>query len=542
MEAPLLPTIDGLPTCDEMSDSDGRVSQVGSLTDAVTSREPRPWPRSWLTPARVAEFAAWNRIAWPVGLSILARNLLPVMDLAFLGRFGTRYLAAASLAQIWIAVTSGWIWKSFGATLNTLAAQAHGAGHGAAAGVWLQTALLCVVPATVAAGAAFAATAPVLRAVGFDADQAGLAGQFAAVYAASLPPMHAFVLLSNFLQSRGIVGPVLCVNAGLLPLNAALNAVLVFGLPAGAWGGGWRGLGFVGSPLATSLTAAVAPVALGVWAARAGHLRAAGWRGWAPAAAAAPARVRAFLALAGPVAVGNLVEDAQLQVVAALAARLPDAGGAGAPLATHAAFMNLFLALSCLLYGAVKATTIRVGHHLGAGDVGAARLVVALDLAVSGVLAAAVGGGILAARPVLGELFSPDPEVHALAASIALPVGVGYVLISLFFVAMATLQGQGRTRVIMAAFVVGAWGVTVPMAWGVTRPGGPAWGLSGLWLSLVAGYGAITALAWAGIAASDWAAIADAAAARACKAAHAAAPPAPGSPRDGRVVIDHSSG
>ncbi len=56
----------------------------------------------------------------------------------FLGRLGTDYLAASSLAQIWIIVSSYWLWQSFTGTLNTLCSQAYGAKNLPLVGIWLQ--------------------------------------------------------------------------------------------------------------------------------------------------------------------------------------------------------------------------------------------------------------------------------------------------------------------------------------------------------------------------------------------------------------------
>jgi hypothetical protein len=56
--------------------------------------------------------------------------------------------------------------------------------------------------------------------------------------------------------------------------------------------------------------------------------------------------------------------------------------------------MQLFYVVTSLMYGAVRATTIRIGHHLGANEVKEAKLVAKIDMAVSG----AIGKSILPAR------------------------------------------------------------------------------------------------------------------------------------------------
>ena len=286
--------------------------------------------------------------------------------------------------------------------------------------------------------------------------------------------------------------PVLLTNVLIVGINAVLNVALVFNSP----------LGFIGSPIASSITSATALLILLTLSISLGHTKR-GWQGWDRDALDAK-NIHVFLGMALPAGIGNFAEDAQLQVVAFLAAKLGEAS-----VATHNAFVSFFLVVTCLLYGCVKATTIRIGHHLGARNVPAALFVLKLDLLVSSAIAVTVGALILSTRSYLGHIFSSDEEVWALADSIALPVGLGYCALAIFYVSMAALQAQGRVRWILAAFVVGAWGVTVPVAvvWTQVYPRG----LVGIWDALVLGYGAITLIAGWAVLRSDWHAAAEAA-------------------------------
>ena len=101
------------------------------------------------------EAAIWFGIAWPAAITILARLSMVLTDLAFLGHFvhrcaGGRQLCkrtctallcsnswgapcrsgtvSARCVQIWMGVTSTFLWMSIGGAVSTLVAQAHGAG------------------------------------------------------------------------------------------------------------------------------------------------------------------------------------------------------------------------------------------------------------------------------------------------------------------------------------------------------------------------------------------------------------------------------
>lgn len=470
------------------------------------------------------EFKRWSHQAGPVGISILARNFQVVTDLSFLGRLsdvegGPDYLAAASLAFLYLTVTSGWLWKAFGASLNTLCSQAIGSGNPALQHTWLHISILLLIVFSVPIYISWAFTEQALLLFKFDPQLCALAGNFGRWLMLWLLPSNLFVLYSNYLQTQGSVMPIAVVNIVMLGVNALLNWLLIFGGgPIDGSERGSRGLGFVGSPLATAITS---------WLS---FLLVAGYCHWdeMPCSRrrmhgsdgdgkARPRihemtlatyrkevlswhRIKTFLSQAVPTSVGNLVEDAQLSIMSGLSGTL----GATA-IAVHNSTLNLFLAVTCLLYGAVKATTVRVGHYVGAGDITMAKAVSLLNLAVMTLIAAVIGTLFMTLRNELGEIFSSDSDFKSLMATIAIPLGAGYCALSLFFSAMGVLQGQGRVAVVAIAFLIGAWGITVPLAFVFVKVLDK--GLLGVWLALIAGYSAITLMSGVAVWRSDWPAI-----------------------------------
>lgn len=441
----------------------------------------------------------WWRLAWPVGLGILMRNVYQLVDLAFLGHLGTQYLAAAGIANMFIVITSAWMWKSFGAALNTLCAQARGAGAPYLQGTYLSLSTLVTVVACLPIAVAWQYTADVMTALGFDAQASALAGRFATWFTIGLLPTQLFQNFASYLQNIGVVYAVLVINIVMVGLNAALNYLLIYG-----WDG-FGGLGFIGSPIATSVTAWASCLALAAYVLRTRAL-VGNWRA-CDGEVRSPVRLRTFLAQAAPAALGNLLEDLQLQVMVYYASQLSTAA-----IATHNGFLYFFFVITSFMYGSVKATTIRIGYYLGARNVRMAKRVAVLHLVVTTAAAIVIAGCVLGADQWLGRIFSSDPAVWALAGVIAVPVGLGYLALSLFFTAMAVLSGQGRPGIVAVAFIVGAWGVAVPLGYGMTY----VWhrGLLGIWQALVAGYATITVIATLPVLTSNWAALAEAAAAR----------------------------
>ena len=218
---------------------------------------------------------------------------------------------------------------------------------------------------------------------------------------------------------------------------------------------------------------------------------------------------------AAPAALGQAIEEWQLQTIALFAAHV-----GSTQLAAHDALLSLFFFLSSGMYGLLNATSIRIGVALGAKDIRTAKLMVKVDGLFSAGVALCIGVALLVAQHELGKLFSSDPEVIAAAAAVAPFMGAGYLFISLFYVAIATLRGTGKPGMVAVAFVIGAWVVGVPTAAGFAF--GAGWGLRGLWIGLNAGYVTVTGIAWAAVLRIDWDAACAAAAERTAAAmAHA---------------------
>jgi MATE family multidrug resistance protein len=165
------------------------------------------------------------------------------VDVIVLGHLGTRYLAAAALANAYLLFTSNWVWQGVGNAVNTLGWPGFGAGNPRLVGVWAQLGVCALLAASVPIGALWASAGSVLAAAGFSAQLAADAGLFASIFVGFLVPNLLFLGLSNYLQALGVILPQVCISASVAALDLGLNLVLVFGV------GGWGGLGFVGRPL-----------------------------------------------------------------------------------------------------------------------------------------------------------------------------------------------------------------------------------------------------------------------------------------------------
>ena len=168
-------------------------------------------------------------------------------------------------------------------------------------------------------------------AAGFSLEQARLAGVFSQYSILGLLPSVLYQLLATFWQVQQNVRPALVVSFIFLLANAGLNIVLVFGV------GSFVGWGFVGSPIATSLTRTGMLLLLWLYTVPFRRLHKKCWAGFTAAAFEGSIVRAVILRQALPALLAGALESWQLQCVAFLAARM----GAVA-LASHMAMMNFY--------------------------------------------------------------------------------------------------------------------------------------------------------------------------------------------------------
>jgi len=497
-----------------LAGADERSALVAGADDAAGATE--LW-RLTLCGRRIVlnapEQRAWFTLCWTAGLSTLLRNAPPFLDIAFLGYLGTAELGASSLAGVWISVSSMWIWTGQEEVISTLTSQAYGHGNYRLAGAWLQMAILAAACLCVPVCVSWMFSGPILVGLGFGSLGSALTNQaevFMRWYALSLLPLCVFSAISAWLNAIGVTTPVVVVSAVGVPLSAAFNYVLIYGM-----GDSWRGLGFIGSPISSALVSASVLLLLLLWVRLRGLARQT-WPGLLPRDLLCSRKnLLEFVAQAVPNYVGGILEILQLQIMSSLAAHLGEV-----QLATHNAIMSLFMIVTCFMFGAVRATSVRVGHALGARRVALAREVAAVGSVVVAGVSVIVAAAVCGLRERLCVLFSSDPAVAAASAPIFLPLGGGLVFLSLMYAAIGVLLGMGKPGLLAVAVVIGNYGVAVPLGFVFTRV--LNLGLPGLWYALLCGYAVVTLIAVGMVLRADWDQAAEEAVARS-KAAEAAA-------------------
>lgn len=412
------------------------------------------------------ELRAVAGLALPVVVVQLGMMTMGVVDAAMLGRVSARALAASALGNAYgfsLLMGAAGILMA----IDPLVSQAHGAGDRRAVGAHLQRALLLAAVLTVPVSLVMGNSRGVLLALG----QGALVDDATAYLRGILPGNLAFlvfVVLRQTLQAMSVVRPaVVAIVAGNL-VNLVGNYALIFGRL------GAPALGVAGAAYATAIGRWALVLTL-AWAARPVLARC--WQGWTREALDLRAHWRQ-LAIGVPIGVHLALELWVFTTVALLMGRLGVSELAGHQIALTLAAFSYMVPM-----GIAAAATTRVGNAIGRGDMPAARQSAAACLALGAGVMVLFALAFHFAPRLLAALFTGDPAVIAMGASLIPIAAVFQVFDGTQAVGAGVLRGAADTRVPAIIVFVAYWLVGLPLgAWLAARAGlgppGLRWGLT----------------------------------------------------------------
>jgi MATE family multidrug resistance protein len=256
-----------------------------------------------------------------------------------------------------------------------------------------------------------------------------------------------------------------------LPVNVLLNWVFMFG----HWGA--PALGAVGAGVASAITMWLALGFMIVLMRRPSFAR---FGLFARFEWPSPSGLRTILRLGLPFT-GSFVTEGSLFIGATLMVSTLGA--------TIVAAHQIALSYSLLTYmipaAFHSATTVRVGHMLGSGRKAEARRAGFIGIALCTGLMAISALVLVLARGPIAAIYTNDPAVLEVAATLLLLAGLFQISDGLQLGCAGALRGYQDARVPLAITVVSYWGIGFTLAWvfGIARGGGAP----GVWLGLIAG-------------------------------------------------------
>ena len=411
------------------------------------------------------------RLAGPLAAGHLASGLVSFVDALVAGHHGTATLAA-------ISVGSALLWLPLLAPMGILMAlppsvsRLDGAGQREAIAPLFRQALWLAAVLGLLLFAMLSALPGLLGPMGITPEIIPGVTAFLQAVRWGIPAFTLYLSMRYLSDGLHWSLPTMLLGFGGLCLLAPTAHVLTNGLL------GFPELGPAGIGIATSVM--FWAQALGFALYLACGRRFADLRLFARVDTPSPKALRGLVATGLPIGIMVTMEGGLFAVTALLIARLGEV-----QVAAHQVALNVATLCFMLPFGIAEATTVRVGHALGRGDVPGIRSAAFAGLGLALLTQTCSALLMLLGHETIAGLYSADPAVVALGGSLLLYAALFQFPDGVQVVSAGALRGLHDTRVPMWLTALAYWGIGMPVGAGLGLWLGE--GPRGMWLGLTAG-------------------------------------------------------
>lgn len=387
------------------------------------------------------------RVAGPIILTQLGASLVGFFDTMMVGHYSTTALAAASLAN---AIFFMVMVFAMGAIMGLTPLVGYEVGRSKIDGVeatrpqissYLLNATFFTVVLTAVMVVLMCAVIPFFGRMGQDPVVIEEMRTYYILLVISIIPFLLFCLCKQFLEGLGNTFVAMVITLLMNGLNVLLNWVFIFG----HWG--YEPMGVTGAGIATLVSRILMPIgfiSVILWRKD--------WREYVLAFKLRMCRVREIMKLAHvgiPIGLQTFAETFLFAAAFIIVGWLNKESVAAHQIANQIADLTFMLAM-----GIGAATTIRVSHQLGSGDIYAVRM--ASNASIHLCLCVNTLGMIMmvSCRKLLPYLFTSDPDVIAIASQLILMGGIFQYADGMQAVGGAMLRGITDVKVpMLCAFI-----------------------------------------------------------------------------------------
>lgn len=413
------------------------------------------------------------RLALPLILAEIGWMSMGIVDTIMVGRLPNSAVAigATGLGQSLyhsLAIFCGGLLLG----LDTFVSQAFGredlddARHSLVNGVVLACALTPLLMLSVSLWA------PLMQRFGISPELVGPMRPFLKALNWGSLPLLSYFALRRYLQAVNVTHPIMFALISANLVNALGDWVLIYGHL------GFRAMGIEGSGWATCIARVYMALVLAVTLLRVEAKR--GLAKWVGMLRVDKSRMLALLGLGAPAATQILMEIGAFSAATALCAKLGPL-----PLAGHEIALNCAAFTYMVPLGISSAAAVRVGQQLGRRDSTGARSAGWSAIVIGAAFMACAGLAFVSMPRWIARLFSPDPTVIRVGATLLLVAAAFQLFDGLQTVATGALRGAGDTRTPMIANFVAYWLIGLPLGYLLGFRVG--WGALGVWIGLCIG-------------------------------------------------------
>lgn len=412
------------------------------------------------------------RLAFPVMLTQLGAALVGLFDSIMVGHYGTADLAAVSFSNALFFTVMVFAMGALMA-VTPLVGYAVGAGESKEhiSGL-LANGMIFTLLVTILALVLLVPCIPLLHRFGQEEDVVLAARPYFTLIVLSIVPFLFFCLCKQFLEGLGNTTVAMVITVACNLLNILLNYVFIFG----HWG--IRPMGAEGAGLATLIARTLTAVCFVVVI-----LMRRDWRQYLTLIQRRMFRwqeIRQFIRIGVPIGFQSFVEAFLFTASFVIIGWISKESLAAHHIANQMADMTFMLAM-----GIGSATTIRVSHQLGKGDLPAVRMASRASVHLCLMMNTIGALVMITLRNYLPYVFTSDPEVISIAGTLILIAGLLQYADGLQCIGGAMLRGIQDVRVPMRIAYIAYLVVALPLGIVLTFPLGL--GAKGMWIAFVIG-------------------------------------------------------
>ena len=424
------------------------------------------------------------KVAFPVMLSQFGAAMVGLADSIMVGHYGTTDLAAVSFSNALFFTVMVF---AMGAVMGItpLVGHVHGrleklleqgtteeeiAHKHEQIASYLANGLVFMALMCLFSLALLAPCIPFLDSFGQEPEVASCARTYYILIVLSIVPFLLFCFSKQFLEGLGNTFVAMVITIGCNLLNIFLNWLFIFG----HWG--CQPMGATGAGVASLIARTLMPICFII-----AMLCKADWRQYITAMRArliTRREVEHLLAIGTPIGLQSFAEAFLFTASFVIIGWINKEALAAHHIANQMADLTFMLAL-----GIGSATTIRVSHQLGKGDLHAVRMASNASIHLC-LLMNTIGAAIMIfGRNYIPYIFTNDPEVVPIASTLLIIAGTLQYADGLQCIGAAMLRGIQDVRVPMQIALFAYIGVALPLGLLLTFPLGL--GAKGMWISFV---------------------------------------------------------
>ncbi|XP_073521391.1 multidrug and toxin extrusion protein 2-like isoform X5 [Phyllobates terribilis] len=403
-------------------------------------------------------------MAGPVFLSQIMVFLINIVSSIFCGHLGKIELDSVTLAVAVINVTGISVGAGLASACDTLMSQAYGGKNLKRVGTILQRGILILFLCCFPCWALFINTEQLLLLCRQNPNVARLTQTYVMIFTPALPAVFLYQLQTRYLQNQGIIWPQVITGLGVNFINAAVNAIFMYGLKLGVQGSAWA------NTISQFAMSGVLFIYI-IWK----KLHLLTWGGWSRDCLQ---EWGSFIRLAIPSMLMVCIEWWSFEVGGFLAGLI-----SVVELGAQAIMLELATAAYMVSVGFSVAASVRIGNALGAGDVEQAKTSCKVSLLCIGFCAVLTSSLMAGLKDVIAYVFTTDREIVVLVSHLMLIFAPFHLCDAVAGTCSGILRGAGKQKIGAITNAVAYYLLGLPI--GISLMFAVKLGVIGLWSGLI---------------------------------------------------------